>query len=138
MSQDTHILIWSRCLKMIEQIVNQRAFETWFKPIVPESFHDGILTVSVPSEFFREYLEEYYLDVLKKTLKKEIGADAKLVYRVAPVHVQPPMEYPAAHCNAPQNRPINVPGFRQAGSPNPFVKPSPCIRDLGASRKYWI
>ena len=96
MTQDTHILIWDRCLKMIEQIVSPRAFETWFKPIRPESFLNGVLTVNVPSEFFREYLEEYYLDVLKKTLKKEIGADAKLVYRVAPVRVQPPMEYPAA------------------------------------------
>ena len=72
MSQDTHILIWNRCLKMIEQIVNPRAFETWFKPISPVSFSDGVLTINVPSEFFREYLEEYYLDVLKKTLKKEI------------------------------------------------------------------
>ncbi len=123
MTQDTHILIWDRCLKMIEQIVSPRAFETWFKPIRPESFLNGVLTVNVPSEFFREYLEEYYLDVLKKTLKKEIGADAKLVYRVAPVRVQPPMEYPAAHCNTPVNKPINVPSFRQAGSPNPFVIP---------------
>ena len=108
---------------MIEQIVNQRAFETWIKPIRPESFHDGVLTVNVPSEFFREYLEEYYLDVLKKTLKKEIGADAKLVYRVAPVKVQPPMEYPAAHCNTPENRPVSVPSFKGAVSPNPFVIP---------------
>ena len=123
MSQDTHILIWNRCLRMIEQIVNQKAFETWFKPICPESFEEGVLTVNVPSEFFREYLEEYYLDVLKKTLKKEIGADARLVYRVAPVKVQPPMEYPAAHCNTPENKPISVPNFKRAGSPNPFVIP---------------
>ena len=123
MSQDTHILIWNRCLRMIEQIVNQKAFETWFKPIRPESFEEGVLTVNVPSEFFREYLEEYYLDVLKKTLKKEIGADARLVYRVAPVKVQPPMEYPAAHCNTPENKPISVPNFKRAGSPNPFVIP---------------
>ena len=108
---------------MIEQIVNPRAFETWFKPISPVSFDSGVLTVSVPSEFFREYLEEYYLDVLKKTLKKEIGSDARLVYQVAPVRVQPPMEYPAAQCNTPENKPITVPTYRQSGSPNPFVIP---------------
>ena len=108
---------------MIEQIVNPRAFETWFKPISPVSFEEGVLTINVPSEFFREYLEEYYLDVLKKTLKKEIGADAKLVYSVAPVRVQPPMEYPAAHCNTPENKPITVPTYRHSGSPNPFVIP---------------
>ena len=123
MSQDTHIMIWDRCLKVIGQIVNRRAFDTWFKPIVPVAFESGVLTVSVPSEFFREYLEEYYLDVLRKTLKKEIGADAKLIYRVAPVKVQPPMEYPAAQCSTPENQPIAVPTFRQSGSPNPFVIP---------------
>ncbi len=123
MSQDIHIMIWNRCLKMIEQIVNPRAFDTWFKPIRPVSFSEGVLTVDVPSEFFREYLEEYYLDVLKKTLKREIGADAKLVYRVAPVKVQPPMVYPAANGNTPENKPISVPTFRQSGSPNPFVIP---------------
>lgn len=116
-------MIWDRCLKVIGQIVNRRAFDTWFKPIVPVAFESGVLTVSVPSEFFREYLEEYYLDVLRKTLKKEIGADAKLIYRVAPVKVQPPMEYPAAQCSTPENQPIAVPTFRQSGSPNPFVIP---------------
>ncbi len=123
MSQDTHILIWNRCLKVIEQIVSSRAFDTWFKPIVPVSFSEGMLTVSVPSEFFREYLEEYFLDVLNKTVRKEIGADARLAFRVAPVKVQPPMEYPAAHCNTPENNSISLPSYKQSGSVNPFVIP---------------
>lgn len=123
MMEDVHILVWDRCLKMIEQIVSSKAFDTWFKPVRPVSYNEGTLTVEVPSEFFREYLEDYFLDVLKKTLKKEIGPDAKLIYKVRPVRVQPAMTYPAAHYNTPENRPISVPTYTHSGTPNPFVIP---------------
>ena len=35
---------------------------------------ESIALVEVPSEFFREYLEGAYLDILKAALKKELGA----------------------------------------------------------------
>ena len=123
MTKENHTLIWDRCLTIIQNIVSPKAFETWFKPVRPVSFSEGALTVEVPSEFFREYLEDYYLDVLKKVMKREIGADAKLIYTVRPVKVQPPLTYPAAHCNTPENKPMTVPTYTQAGSPNPFVIP---------------
>ena len=123
MTKENHTLIWERCLTIIQNIVSPKAFETWFKPVRPVSFSEGALTVEVPSEFFREYLEDYYLDVLKKVMKREIGADAKLIYTVRPVKVQPPLTYPAAHCNTPENKPMTVPTYTQAGSPNPFVIP---------------
>jgi chromosomal replication initiator protein len=36
----------------------------------------------VPSQFFYEWLEEHYIKLLKKTIKKEIGPDAKLEYSI--------------------------------------------------------
>ena len=123
MTKENHTMIWGRCLTIIENIVNPGAFETWFKPIRPVSFENGALTVEVPSEFFREYIENYYLDVLKKVIKREIGADARLIYKVRPVKVQPPLTYPATHYNTPENKPVTVPTYTQSGTPNPFVIP---------------
>lgn len=123
MSGGAQIMIWDRCLKVIGNIVNRKAFDTWFKPVKPVAFEKGELTVEVPSEFFREYLEDFYLDVLNKTVRKEIGADARLIFKVRPVRVQPAMTYPAAHCNTPENKPIMVPSYARNGSPNPFVIP---------------
>jgi chromosomal replication initiator protein len=40
------------------------------------------LLIQVPSQFFYEYLEEHYVNLLAKTLKRELGKDARLEYRI--------------------------------------------------------
>ena len=95
----------------------------WFRPIKPVSLVESTLTVEVPSEFFREYVEDAYLDMLKAALKKELGVAAKLLYQVTPVKQQPSMTYPAAHGNVPVNKTISVETFPKAGNASPFVFP---------------
>ena len=123
MVQDRHIAVWNGCLKVFEQILEPQQFNTWFKPIRPVSMNDATLTVEVPSEFFREYIEEYFLDVIKKVIKREIGSEARLNYMVRPVSVQPPMTYPAAHGQVPVNKTISVSTYSPAANPGPFVYP---------------
>ena len=123
MEMEPHIAVWNNCLRIIEQIVEPKKFDMWFKPILPVSFRDATLTVEVPTDFFREYLEDLYLDVLKKTLRREIGADAKLVYKVRPVVSRPAMEYPASHGSIPVNKAVSVNTYPTEGNPGPFVFP---------------
>lgn len=120
MAEEKHKLVWDRCLKVISQIIEPQHFEMWFKPIRPVAMQGATLMVEVPSEFFREYLEDYYLDVLKKTLKREIGADAKLVYRIRPVVKAEPLEYPIAPGTAPVNRPVSI-QTTATRHPDPFT-----------------
>ena len=84
---------------------------------------ESTLTVEVPSEFFREYVEGAYLDILKASLKKELGTGAKLVYIVTPVQKQQSLVYPAAHGNVPVNRTVAVETYGKSGNPGPFVFP---------------
>ena len=123
MEQNRHIDVWNNCLRIIEQIIEPKKFDMWFKPLKPVSIKDSTLTLEVPTDFFREYLEDLYLDVLKKTLRRVIGADAKLVYKVRPVKVQPAMEYPASHGSIPVNKPVTVNTYPTEGNPGPFVFP---------------
>ena len=123
MTQDKHISVWSNCLHFIQQNIEPQQFNIWFRPIKPVSIVESALTVEVPSEFFREYLEGAYLDILKAALKKELGTAAKLIYVVKPVKTQPAMVYPAAHGQAPVNKPISVNTFTPANNPGPFVYP---------------
>ena len=58
------------------------AFNTWFKPIIPLSYEDNKFTIQVPSQFFYEYLEEKYVNVLKVTLYRVIGQGTILNYRI--------------------------------------------------------
>ena len=121
--QDRHIDIWDNCLRIIEQLIEPQKFETWFKPIRPVSMLESTLTVEVPTDFFREYLEGAYLDIIKKTLKRVIGADARLVYLVHPVKAEQPMRYPASQGLPPVNRTVSVSTYNPANNPGPLVYP---------------
>lgn len=77
-----HEEVWNSCLKIIKDNVPSISFKTWFEPIVPFKIEKNILTIQVPSPFFYEYLEEQYIDILRKTLRKELGVNAKLEYNV--------------------------------------------------------
>ncbi|HRN35598.1 MAG: chromosomal replication initiator protein DnaA [Flavobacteriales bacterium] len=74
--------IWGRCLEVIKDNVSQQSFKTWFEPIQPVKFAANVLTIQVPSQFFYEWLEEHYIDLLKKIIRKEIGADGRLEYSI--------------------------------------------------------
>lgn len=124
MIKEKHISVWNNCLDFIRQNIEPKQFDVWFRPIKPVSLVESTLTVQVPSEFFREYLEGAYLDILKAALKKELGVAAKLIYVVTPVQKQNPLIYPAAHGNAPVNsRMISVETYSRGGNPGPIVFP---------------
>ena len=123
MTQERHISVWNNCLNFIQQNIDPKQFHTWFRPIKSVSLVEATLTLEVPSEFFREYLEDAYLDIIKASLKKELGVAAKLVYMVAPVQKQPPLEYPGAHGNVPVNKTISVATACTPTNPGALVFP---------------
>lgn len=120
---EKHIEIWDDCLHIFEQLIEPDQFNMWFRRIVPVSFDKSTLVVEVPSSYFKEYLEGAYLDVIRKTLKRVIGADARLCYSVRTVSNQPPMKVTAAESNTPVNRPMNLNSVHPTGNPGPMVYP---------------
>ena len=80
--QTEYQTLWNKCLAVIKDIVPEAAFNTWFKPIIPLSYEDNKFTIQVPSQFFYEYLEEKYVNVLKVTLYRVIGQGTILNYRI--------------------------------------------------------
>ncbi len=74
--------VWGDCLRVIREHVPEQSFNTWFKPIVPLSCSDDVLTIQVPSQFFYEWLEEHYVQVLKKAITAVMGQQARLEYSV--------------------------------------------------------
>ena len=78
----SHNEIWRKCLEIIKDNTSEQAYATWFAPIVPIGFANNVLTIQVPSQFFYEWLEEHYLDLLKKTIRRVLGTDGKLEYSI--------------------------------------------------------
>ncbi len=73
---------WDECLEIIKDNVNHQTFNTWFKPIKPIGMKGNTLIIQVPSQFFYEWIEERFIDLLAKTIKRVIGKEAKLEYRI--------------------------------------------------------
>ncbi|TDQ15149.1 chromosomal replication initiator protein [Algoriphagus boseongensis] len=74
--------VWNECLRVIEQHVNEQSFSTWFKPIQPVKLEGSSLTIQVPSQFFYEWLEDNYVQVLKLAIKSTLGQNGRLEYAV--------------------------------------------------------
>ena len=58
--------VWDNCLRIIKDNVSSQSFKTWFEPIKPIKLQNKILTIQVPSQFFYEWLEEHYINLLRK------------------------------------------------------------------------
>jgi chromosomal replication initiator protein len=74
--------VWKSCLQIIRDNINVQSFKTWFEPIKPIKLEQSVLTIQVPSQFFYEWLEEHYVPLLSKTIKRELGKDARLEYQI--------------------------------------------------------
>ncbi|MBS4070401.1 chromosomal replication initiator protein DnaA [Algoriphagus aquatilis] len=74
--------VWNECLRVIEQHVNEQSFSTWFRPINPVKLEGSSLTIQVPSQFFYEWLEDNYVQVLKLAIKSTLGPNGRLEYAV--------------------------------------------------------
>lgn len=123
-----HVKIWENCLSIVKDNISLQSYKTWFEPITPVKLKSNILTIQVPSQFFYEWLEEHYIELLRKTIKRELGAEGRLEYSIVmennfrnskPYTVKIPTK------NKPlKNDPINIPmNVNRNTIKNPFIIP---------------
>ncbi|MBW6492108.1 MAG: chromosomal replication initiator protein DnaA [Lentimicrobium sp.] len=127
-----HNGVWDNCLKIIKDNINYQSYKTWFSPIKPTKLEDSVLTIQVPSQFFYEWLEEHYINLLKKTIKNELGPMGRLEYSIImespndnrnPYTIQVPASNKSALGNPSVNLPIDINKGSSKEIPNPFVIP---------------
>ncbi len=124
--------VWENCLNVIKDNISHQSFKTWFDPIKPIKLDKDVLTIQVPSQFFYEWLEEHFITLLKKTIKKELGADGRLEYSIIMENTYnntPPytIKLPASNIKSTSNPSVAMPIDLNKGSskeiPNPFIIP---------------
>ncbi len=125
--RESHEVVWNNCLRIIKDIIPPTSYNTWFRPVKSSKLERNVLTISVPSTFFYEYLEEHFLDLLKKVVRKELGVNARLEYSIIvdnskQARSRQTVQYPAGNGTKMQNRPVNV-AINKEDVKNPFVIP---------------
>ncbi len=128
MSEKSYQEVWNNCLSIIRDNVTAQNFKTWFKPITAVKLEDKILTIQVPSQFFYEWLENNYITLIKKTLKRELGKDAKLEYNILLETSSGKKPYitkiPSNEQVGIKNKPVSMPiSMGESNIRNPFIIP---------------
>ncbi|MCU0329285.1 MAG: chromosomal replication initiator protein DnaA, partial [Chitinophagales bacterium] len=81
MAQNVHE-IWEKALEVIKSNLREQEFEIFFKPIKPLSYINCVFKIEVPSQFFYEWIEEHYVDLMRKTLEMQLGEKVNIEYNV--------------------------------------------------------
>lgn len=103
----------------------EKSFDLLFDKVRPVSLVNGNLTLLVPSDFYKEYIEDNYLSILSAALRKNIGKGVKLWYSVMenrPAGMEKPIVQNVKGTSTP------APKLQEAlpkakTAPNPFIAP---------------
>ena len=67
--------VWDKTIKIIQEKVSKQNFDTWIKPVKILALEDQCISLSVPNKFFRDWLIENYIPMIKNSLRQVIGMD---------------------------------------------------------------
>ena len=123
--ENNHMAVWKRCLDIIrDNIGDPKSFKTWFEPIKPLNLDKEVLTIQVPSQFFYEWLEEHYIDLLKKVIKRELGTNGRLQYSIVMDTTDSfQVKAQSGNRNVLQNPAILIPNTDKGQKINPWIRP---------------
>jgi chromosomal replication initiator protein len=93
--------IWQATLSEVEKQMSKPSFETWVKTTRPVSLNNGILVISVPNDFTKDWLENRYSTLITKTLQDVCSNDYKIHFITPRINGEEE-ESPAEKVNIPR------------------------------------
>ena len=114
--------IWLKCLQIIRADISEQSYKTWFEPITPVKIANNTLTIQVPSQFFFEWLEENYVNQLRKAIDQTIGRHGMLEYSV--IVEKEEKKAPIVY-TVPEQKNFNQPTFQKKVQEQPDFSKSP-------------
>lgn len=73
-------ILWSNLTDEIKKILNNLAFDTWFKETYLHKFQDGKAYVVVPMAIHKQHLHEHYNKIIIDNLNTITGSNCEVVY----------------------------------------------------------
>jgi len=67
--------LWENILQDLETHLSEQVIDTWFRPLKYVAFENNQLLLEVPHRFFREWIEENYLDQFLDSSKRNLGEE---------------------------------------------------------------
>ena len=75
---------WNKVKKNLQNTQPQHAYATWFEPLVCIGLNDKSLVVEVPNQFFFEWIQSHYKEIIRNEVVKVYGDSVVVKYTVSP------------------------------------------------------
>ena len=86
---------WELAQQYLQQVLDEHSFKNWFAQTKYQSFENGELVVSVPSQFFADWLRDHYLDAILESVRQVIPDFREVCFVAAAAAADLPTEEPA-------------------------------------------
>ncbi len=82
MSEDEGRRIWEKTLEVLKGVVDENAYNLWFKPLKFSSFHNRTLKLEAPHQFIADWVKRNYFQTILDSLKlvSENNVNLELIY----------------------------------------------------------
>jgi chromosomal replication initiator protein len=77
-------VLWQRFLDTLKPKISGHVIKTWFKPVRLVGISRGIVTLQVRDQFFKDWLTDHYLDLLKTGLSQVTGEPVFIDWELNP------------------------------------------------------
>ncbi len=78
--------IWNQCCELIKTQIPVASFRTWFNPIQPVSVDGNKLILATPNQFFVEWLDSRYNQLIQSSLSEILSQDWTVQYIIRDDH----------------------------------------------------
>jgi chromosomal replication initiator protein len=75
--------VWDKATKIIQEKVSRQNFDTWIKPVRIVSMEDKRIQLAVPNRFFRDWLMDNYLSMIKNSLQNVTGVNVDIDFKLS-------------------------------------------------------
>ncbi len=81
---------WTEAQEHLREVLDEYNYKNWFSQTNFDSFDDGHLVVSVPSEFFADWLRDHYLEAIHESVRRVAPHCQEVSFRVNAVAAPAP------------------------------------------------
>ncbi len=100
--------LWQRAADRLREELGQVGFETWIGPLNFVGVQGHTVTVEAPNRFFRDWVNERYLGLLRKSLSAEAGENVDVRLTLGENGAVAPQAQRPANGKAPSPPPVSV------------------------------
>jgi chromosomal replication initiator protein len=76
--------IWDTFLSSIEGDLSRHVLDTWLKPVRCTGFEDDTAVLEVRDQFFRDWLHDHYIDIIRDRLSRQLGSTIAVRWVINP------------------------------------------------------